>query len=186
MLDYFKLFNKYGRPKGIVHIGSQFLFSRINYLSLNFTNTVWIEVNPFFYDYALPQLMNTDEKIFNVVIGDKTMSISYSVNNETKIKEIPAISLINLMNENNIDSNFYDFLHIGIQNSGTINFDGLDLEKFKYLSIETNKDFDKSLTGDTKNVDKYLKQFRLKKVDEVTYGNIAQVFYVKKRKYNKK
>lgn len=183
MLDLDYLFSKYGRPDGIIHIGSQFLFARNFYLKWELFNTIWIESNPFFYDLALKSILNTNEMVFNNLISNSN-NLNLKVNDTEHV--ISSLSLNELLSNNNIDISNYNFIHMGIQSS-LESFDGLEdvLDKFKFISIEVTKNIKKA-SSDVRMVDKYLKSRRFKRVELNIKNGIGQAFYIKKRKYLKK
>jgi hypothetical protein len=181
MIDYNSLFSKYGLPKGIVHVGIQFMQIKNTYINFGLKNTIWIESNPFFYDIGLLKVSD-DENIFNITIGNRSLLINYSIDNQLNTREIPCYTLDRLFEENNLNKLDYNFLHLGIQGDGEVYFEGIDLNKFKYINIELNENMPKY----SKEVNDLLTKLRFKKVEKKVIGNISQTFYVKKRKYNKK
>lgn len=187
MLDLDYLFSKYGRPSGIIHICAQFLYVRPFYLKWNLHNTIWIEPNPFFYQLNLPSISSSQkEKIFNIAISKNNEQIIFDVNGDTSIQtSIGSKKLTDMFEENSINKEEYNFLHIGAQIS-TNYLEGCEdeLSKFKFISMEVTKNLGNNFS-DLKFVDNFLKKFRFKRVEFAINNNIGQAFYVKKRTYNK-
>lgn len=187
MLNISEIFNKYGRPKGVIHIGSQFLFARNFYLQYNLTNTIWIESNPFFYQHCLNMLIGSGENIFNYFIGTVPVNFNIIVNNEhQETMTVDKIHLNDLCSQNNININQYNFLNLCLQGNAELSFEGLDVENFDYILTEASDEASEGFNINLKYIDKYLSQFRFKRVEKNFNTNIGQAFYIKKRKYTKK
>jgi hypothetical protein len=183
MIQLKQTFDKLGNPKGVIHIGVQFLYIRPFYLSLGLTNTIWIESNPFFFDLA-KKTINYDEKVFNCVIGSEPIVISYQFNEDKKMNTIQNFQFDDLLRLNNIDIENYDFLHIGLQPQFDY-YKNIDISKFKYVMIEVAENFDKNSQIESKIIDQYFKENRFKRLEKKIYTNIGAALYVKKRKYTK-
>ena len=50
LIKFNKIVNKYGKPKGIIHIGAHLMEERSDYISQDLHNTIWIEANPCHYE----------------------------------------------------------------------------------------------------------------------------------------
>lgn len=182
MIDFNYLFDKYGRPNGIIQIGCQFLLNRNIYFNWGLDNTIWIESNPFFYQIN-QNLISEKEKILNYSLG---VSInSFSINGELQSFEVPIKSLYQIIIDENISYEKYNFIHITLQ-SGLIDLNSLDdcINNFKYISIEVTKNVD-SKVKDYKSVKNYMekKEFKLKEL--IWNEDIGHAFFTKKRKYQK-
>lgn len=186
ILDLHKLLNDWGKPKGVIHIGAQFLFARNFYANEGLFNTVWIEANPFFYDLASATIFNqyTHEKLFNYHIGFEAVNFSFTLNNdEITTTQINPITLPELIEQNSINILDYDFLHIGTQ-TVDIQLEAYgDLSNFKYISIEYIED---EKNTNSKYIDKILSNYRFKKVEKKQNDRLSHAFFVKKRNYLKK
>lgn len=139
MLIKFKdIVSKYGKPKGIIHIGAHLMEERNNYLLYDLKNTIWIEANPSKYN-LISKINNTSnpERVFNYAITDtdnKELDFHITNNGEsssildlgkhtihhphihvTETIKVKTKRLDSLIKENLIDINSYNFLNIDIQ-----------------------------------------------------------------------
>jgi hypothetical protein len=179
------LSEKFGRPKGIIHVSPQFFFMRNAYLNLSISNIVWIESNPFFYELGLKIIETDFEFLYNNNIGSMNVGMNLSVDGgENTFHLIESLSLSTLINNNKLDINNYDYLYIGRQVSN-LELDLFDLDSFKYITIETTT-LKKDSTYYSKSVKNYMKEKRFKLVNQDLNSNFLLLTFLKKRKYNKK
>ena len=71
LIKFNKIVNKYGKPKGIIHIGAHLMEERSDYISQDLHNTIWIEANPKIYsDIKFVNDESNHEKVFNLFFID--------------------------------------------------------------------------------------------------------------------
>lgn len=167
MLDFVDIFQKRGVPKGVVHCGAQLFHFRGLYLSFGLTNTVWVESEPFFYNFGLESITGTDEKLFDWKLD--------SVNTISSYFDKEKLSLKN-----------YNYLHLSISNFIIPGLDIYqnDISNFKFVSIEATNNIGDKHT-DLKVVKRWFKSKGFKLIKENSVENLAHLFFEKKRNYKK-
>jgi hypothetical protein len=176
MINLDEFFLSFGKPKGIIHIGAHFMFERNIYLKNGLSNTIWIEPNPFFYDFAKQTIFDTEEKIFNFTIGNKPATIMMSKDGLQNKHIIPNKTLDELIKEECIDSTLYNYLHIGQQVEPTISFDGVELENFDYISTEVSKNIPE-LNGDIIKVIEHLRKNKFSLIECKFSENMGRAIF---------
>ena len=187
MLDFNYLFSKYGSPIGIIHVSPQLFFARNFYYNWNLNNTIWIEPNPFFYQLNISSFENSTERLFNYQVDSKEINTVYHLDNSVSSQHfIKSKTLTQIIDENNINKNEYNLLHLGQSIiSDYIRGCESEINNFKYISIEVSRNLG-NINSDIKRIDKFMKGYRFKKVEIKFIDNIGHVYYVKKRQYNRK
>ncbi len=190
LIKFNKIVNKYGKPKGIIHIGAHLMEERSDYISQDLHNTVWIEANPNIYSNI--KFINDEsnyEKVFNFAISDEDDKIyEFNITNNGQSSSIlkldkhkihhPQIYVSEVINvfskrmdtlllENNININDYDFLNIDIQGAELLALKGFGnlLNNIKYIYTEVNTN---SLYKDCAlidEIDNYLSDFGFERVE---------------------
>jgi hypothetical protein len=65
LIKFSEIVNKYGQPKGIIHIGAHLMEERNDYLSFGFKNTIWVEANPKIYSNI--KFINNENKLISQI-----------------------------------------------------------------------------------------------------------------------
>lgn len=183
MLDLNYIFDKWGIPKGVIHINPQFFFARNVYLRCGLFNTIWIESNTFFYNIGINQVLES-EKLFNLVISSDPHIVSHKLDDVQSKSLIQNKNLNQIFEENNLNSSDYDFINISLSVKFDIESFLPFLSNLKSIVIEVTRNVDSD--SDFKKIDKILNSLRFKKVEIVFRENLGQAFYIKKRKYTKR
>jgi FkbM family methyltransferase len=205
MLIKFKdIVNKYGKPKGVIHIGAHLMEERNDYLSFGLNNTIWIEANPKIYSIDKNNI-GVNESIYNYAISDIDNNlIKLKVTNNGQSSSIlnldkhkihhPSIYVVEemdvntkrmdtLIQENNILFSDYDFLNIDIQGAELLALKGFGelLSDIKYIYTEINTN---SLYKDcalVSEIDEYLEGFGFERVEtSMTEFEWGDALYIKK------
>lgn len=205
LIKFNDIVNKYGKPKGIIHIGAHLMEERNDYISNGLYNTIWIEANPKIYSKI--EFINHDnskEMVFNYAISDidnhivklnvtnngqsssilelakhKIYHPSIFVTDEIKVKTKRMDTLIN---ENNLKIENFNFLNIDIQGAELLalkSFGDL-LQKIDFIYIEVNTDEIYTNCALMTEIDEYLLNFNFKRVETMlTEYKWGDAFYKK-------
>lgn len=205
LINFKEIVGKYGKPKGIIHIGAHCMEERSDYLSENLDNTIWIEANPKTYEYVKNTItLNQFEKFFNFAISDvddliydlkvtnngqSSSILDLEVHKQhhpsifvTEIIKIKSKRIDTLFNEEKINIDDYDFINLDIQGAELLALKGFGnlLEKIKKVYIEVNINYlykDCALVGE---IDEYLSKFNFKRVEtNMTPFEWGDAFYIK-------
>lgn len=209
MLIKFKdIVNKYGLPKGVIHIGAHLMEERDDYISHDLKNTIWIEANPETFNKI--NFINSElctEKAYNYAISDvddEIVILNITNNGQSSsilelekhkihhphifVTEKISVSskrLDSLVLENDINIKDYDFLNIDIQGAELLALRGMGdlLSSINYIYTEVNVSYlykDCALIGE---IDEYLSKFDFERVETLmTDAEWGDAFYVKKNK----
>jgi len=166
MLNFIDLFQK-NKPKGVVHCGAQLFNIRSIYVAQNLFNTIWIENQEFFYEYG-KTLITESEKIFN-----------YNFNQNNTISS--------LFKSNNLNFNDYDYIQISLSSYINCGLDPLknDIHNFKFVCIEVTNNIE-NLPTDIDVVKKWFTSNRYKLISLESIDNLSYLFFIRKRKYNRR
>jgi len=205
LINFKEIVGKYGKPKGIIHIGAHCMEERSDYLSENLDNTIWIEANPKTYEYVKNTItLNQFEKFFNFAISDvddliydlkvtnngqSSSILDLEVHKQhhpsifvTEIIKIKSKRMDTLFDEEKINIDDYDFINLDIQGAELLALKGFGdlLEKIKKVYIEVNTNYlykDCALIGE---IDEYLSKFNFKRVEtNMTPFEWGDAFYIK-------
>jgi len=205
LINFKEIVGKYGKPKGIIHIGAHCMEERSDYLSENLDNTIWIEANPKTYEYVKNTItLNQFEKFFNLAISDvddliydlkvtnngqSSSILDLEVHKQhhpsifvTEIIKIKSKRMDTLFDEEKINIDDYDFINLDIQGAELLALKGFGdlLEKIKKVYIEVNTNYlykDCALIGE---IDEYLSKFNFKRVEtNMTPFEWGDAFYIK-------
>jgi len=163
LIKFNDIVNKYGKPRGIIHIGAHLMEERNDYISNGLLNTIWVEANPAVFSRI--EFVNNDsysEKAFNFVISDtdnETVKFNVTNNGEsssildlekhkahhphifvTDTLELKTKRMDSVIKENNIDISQYDFINLDIQGAELRALKGFGnlLSSIKYIYTEVN------------------------------------------------
>lgn len=203
-INFTDIVNKWGQPKGVIHIGAHLLEEREDYLKHNLVNTIWVEANPKTYQQILDVKLSEQERIFNNCITDvdgekhnfritnngQSSSILQLQKHEEYhphifvVDEIEVLSkrMDTLIAENDININYYDFLNLDIQGAELLalkSFGDL-INNFKFIYTEVNTNYlykDNALMSE---IDEYLKKYNFIRVETVmTEAEWGDALYIK-------
>lgn len=208
LIKFSKIVNKYGIPKGIIHIGAYLMEERNDYISQGLHNTIWVEANPKVYSNI--EFVNNEqnnERVFNYTISDEDNKLYkfYITNNgqsssileldkhkihhpQIHISEIISVyskKMETLLSENNININDYDFLNIDIQGAELLALKGFGdlLNNIKYIYTEINTNTLYKDCALVSEIDEYLEGFGFKRVEtSMTDFEWGDAFYIKTQK----
>jgi FkbM family methyltransferase len=163
LIKFHDIVNKYGKPKGIIHIGAHLLEERESYLQENISHIIWIEANTDIVNQILKnQTLLTNEQIYNYAItdiSDQTIELFCTNNGQSssilqldkhltyyphivvnKIIHITSKRMDSLILENNLNLDNYNFLNLDIQGAEllAIKSFGKFIQKIKYIYTEVN------------------------------------------------
>ena len=207
LIKFNDILNKYGKPRGIIHIGAHLMEERNDYLSNGLKNTIWVEANPKVYDkIEFINFENSEERVFNFAISDiDNESVKLNVTNNGQSSSIlelekhkihhPTIHvseilyvttkrMYTLIHECNIDINRYDFLNIDVQGAELLVLKGfgdlLNGIKYIYTEINTNSLYkDCALVSE---IDEYLEKYGFKRVEtSMTQFEWGDALYIKQK-----
>ena len=156
-INFSEIVERWGKPKGVIHIGAHLLEERDEYLKHNLTNTIWVEANPTTYQQILNLNIGKEERVFNHCITDKDDEThTFHITNNGQSSSIldlqkheeyhPHIFVVDniqvqskrmdtLINQYSIDISNYDFLNLDIQGAELLalkSFGDL-INNFKYI-----------------------------------------------------
>jgi FkbM family methyltransferase len=204
LIKFKELVEKYGKPKGVIHIGAHMLEEQKQYLEYSLDNTIWVEANPKIYQKAISKLKNS-EKLFNHTIcdvNDETMIFNVTNNgqsssileldvhkkyypqiNVTERIEVKSIRMDKLISDNNINILDYDFLNLDIQGAELLALKGfgeiLNHIKFIYTEVNTNTLYKNCAL--LEDIDAYLCNYDFERVEiKMNRDEWGDAFYIKK------
>ena len=205
LIKFNDIVNKYGKPKGIIHIGAHLMEERVDYISHGLNNTIWIEANPNVYknidfindgsyseqafNYAISDL---DNQIFSLNVTNNGQSSSileldkHKIHHPhiyvTEVIDIMSKRIDTLFKENNIDSSKYDFVNLDIQGAELLAMKGfgdvINSVKYIYTEVNTNTLYkDCALLNE---IDEYLSNYGFKRVEtSMTEFEWGDALYIK-------
>ena len=204
LIKFKELVERYGKPKGVIHIGAHMLEEQNQYLEYSLDNTVWIEANPKIYQKAKSKL-KSNEKLFNHTICDvnnKLMMFNVTNNgqsssileldvhkkyypgiNVTERIEVKSIRMDKLISDNNINISDYDFLNLDIQGAELLALKGFGelLNNITYIYTEVNTNTLYKNCALLKDIDDYLKNYGFERVEiKMNIAEWGDAFYIKK------
>jgi FkbM family methyltransferase len=205
LISFSEIVNKYGKPKGIVHIGAHLMEERPDYISHGLYNTIWIEANANVYrniefindgsyserafNYAIS---NVDNQIFSLNITNNGQSSSileldkHKIHHPhiyvTEVIDVESRRIDTLFSENNINYLEYDFVNIDIQGAELLAIKGFGdiINNIKYIYTEVNTN---SLYKDCallNEIDEYLDIYGFTRVEtSMTEYEWGDALYIK-------
>jgi|LakMenE01Jun11ns_1017448.scaffolds.fasta_scaffold9650617_2 FkbM family methyltransferase len=205
LINFNYLVEKYGKPKGIIHIGAHLLEERNYYLSNGIENIIWIEANPKIFESGQQIINNSStEKIFNFAVSnidDEIVELNVTNNGQSSsileldlhkhyyphiVKSESAYvktkKIISLFSENSLDIEKYDFLNIDIQGAELLALKGFEdlLKKVNFIYTEVNTNFLYKNCALLSEIDEYLLSFGFHRVEiHMTEYEWGDAFYIK-------
>jgi FkbM family methyltransferase len=205
LIDFNYIVKKYGRPKGIIHIGAHLAEERGVYVQNNLNNTIWIEANPKIFQHisylnnvnngemALNYLISDiDDKeyVFNVTNNGQSSSIldldKHKIHHPhifvSEQLNIKSKRMDTIINQNSINISDFDFINLDIQGAELLalkSFGNL-IHNFKFIYTEVNM---ASIYKDCvliSELDNYLSKFNFKRAEtEITEYEWGDALYIK-------
>jgi FkbM family methyltransferase len=207
LIKFNEIVNKYGRPKGIIHIGAHLMEERNDYSSHGLNNTIWVEANPKIYsqiEYVNNE--NSSERAFNFAISDiDNVVYKFNVTNngesssilelDKHIKHHPHIHVTETLNvnskrmdslitENNINVSDYDFINLDIQGAELLALKSFGelIKNFNYIYTEVNTASIYKNCALITEIDEYLNNYNFERVETtITQFEWGDALYLKKK-----
>jgi len=206
LLDFSEITNKYGVPKGIIHIGAHLMEERNDYISKGIDNIIWIEANPKVYSkIEFISNSNKNEITFNYAISDiDNQFVRLNVTNNgqsssilelgkhkihhphvyvTEVVDVETKRIDTLFIENDLNIENYDFVNIDIQGAELLAIKGFGnlIERVKYIYTEINTNFLYENCSLVDEIDKYLENFGFLRTEtHMTPFEWGDALYIKK------
>jgi len=206
LIKFNDIVNKYGKPKGIIHIGAHLMEEREDYISQGLNNTIWIEANPnvyknidFINDGSYSEMVfnyaisDSDNQVFSLNVTNNGQSSSILELDKHKIHhphiyvtetiEVMSKRVDTLFKENNIDTSKYDFVNIDIQGAELLAIKGFGdtISNFKYIYTEVNTDTLYKDCALLNEIDEYLGNYGFKRVEtSMTEFEWGDALYINK------
>ncbi len=204
LINFTSLVTKYGKPKGIIHIGAHRMEEKTEYLKHGFNNTIWVEANTFIYE-EIKEQKGSEERIFNFAIcdrSDEVLDFYITNNNESSsilkldkhkihhpnIHETNKILVLSkrmddLFSENDIGIDNYNFINLDIQGAELMALKGFGnlLKNIDYIYTEVNISNLYENCALMSEIDEYLSDFDFIRAEtKLTEYEWGDAFYVKK------
>lgn len=212
LIEFKKIVERYGKPKGIIHLGAHLAEEFDDYLEFDIQDVIWIEANPNLFE----NLKDKISKSYHIAISELLSDIDnmemkfnisknyYNGNNQSSsvlefgthainhphIKMESSIllktkTIKTIFEENNFKYEDYDFVNLDLQGYElpVIKGFGDKISKMKYIYTEVNTD--EVYKGCTKlnEIDEYLDNFGFKRVEiEMTDAFWGDALYIKNDK----
>jgi FkbM family methyltransferase len=184
LINFNHLVNKYGKPRGIIHIGAHMREERRSYITNGVSTILWVEGNEKVYRNSLADGLLENELFFNEIIADKDGEVfEFKITNNGESSSIldlekhkvyhPQIHVTEtvtvttkrfdtLVKENDVDVSKYNFLNLDIQGAELLALKGFGdfLTRIDYIYAEVNETDiykDCALIGE---IDEYLSDFK--------------------------
>lgn len=207
LINFNYLIEKYGKPKGIIHIGSHLLEERSIYLSNGVSDIIWVEANPKIFELSKQSIGNSrTEKIFNFAISntdDEIVELNVTNNGQSSsilemglhkhyyphiVKSesvnVKTKKMISLISENSLNIVNYDFLNIDIQGAELLALKGFEslLKEVNFIYTEVNTNYLYQNCALLSDIDEYLSNFGFNRVEiHMTEYEWGDAFYIKNK-----
>lgn len=185
LIDFNTIVRKYGKPKGILHVGAN-RGQEAEIYSRHVKNIVWIEALPHIYQELVQNVKKYGHKTILACVSDKEEEVTFHESNnesqsssflelgthltahpevhyiaEHKMKTIRLDSIIG-------DLGDLDFLAMDIQGAEMLALKGLGdrISQFKYIYLEVNTQEVYKGCALQPEIDKYLAKFGYQKREE--------------------
>jgi FkbM family methyltransferase len=208
LIKFNDIVNKYGKPKGVIHIGAHLLEERNDYLSHGLNNTIWIEANPKIYSQIEHvNNKNSNERAFNFAISDiDNVMCKFNITNNgqsssileldkhiehhphihvTEILNVNSKRMDSLINENDINVSDYDFINLDIQGAELLALKSFGelIKNFNYIYTEVNIASIYKNCALITEIDEYLNNYNFERVETtITQFEWGDALYLKKNK----
>lgn len=206
LISFHHLVQKYGLPKGIIHVGAHRMEERNDYISSGVNkNIIWIEANPTIYnDIKNTSNLLDSEKIYNYAISDidDTMYDFYVTNNGqsssileldlhkthhpdiyvTETLKVSSKRMDSLFKQENLSITDYNFINLDIQGAELLALKGFGklLDNIDYIYTEVNSNYLYKNCTLIQEIDHYLQNFNFKRTETAwTQFEWGDAFYIK-------
>lgn len=209
LIDFDYINNKYGTPKGIIHLGAHLAEELDSYLKNNIQNVVWIEANPMLFSKLKETIKNTNHIAISELLSDKNdVEMNFNItrndydgnNQSSSVLEFgthaihhPHVKMVNriilksktlntIFSEKNLNYDDYDFINLDLQGYELPVIKGIgdNIKKMKYIYTEVNtNDVYKNCTK-LDELDEYLLNFGFVRVEiSMTDAEWGDALYIK-------
>lgn len=162
MISFSSLLEKYGTPRGVIHIGAHMREEKSDYISAGINELLWIEANPKVFASSLSKGLSDSELFFNEVIAhvdDQLLDFKITNNGQsssildldkhkthhpqvhvTETIKVRTKRFDTLVKEKSVNIDKYNFLNLDIQGAELLalkSFGGL-LSGIDYIYTEVN------------------------------------------------
>lgn len=188
--------------KGVIHIGAHLAEEKTWYNQNSIQKVLWIEANENYYN-EIKKVVGDDDVIvcaisnqsgtqkFNISNNGQSSSlleldlhkVYHPDVNYINSKEVKVRRMTDLVSENNIEINNFNFINLDIQGSELDALKSFDdyLENFDYIYSEVNVQHLYKDCALLSEMDEYLSKFHFVRVaTEITQWQWGDAFYVKK------
>lgn len=166
LLDFNYIVEKYGNPKGVIHVGAHLMQERDDYLVKGLDNTIWVEADPStFNQISWLNTADNQESVFHFAASDEDNRLyDFNVTNNgqsssilkldkhrvhhpdihvTQVVQVPSKRMDTLIKENSINIAEYDFINLDVQGAELLVLKGFGnlLDKFKFIYTEVNTNY---------------------------------------------
>lgn len=209
LIKFSKIVNKYGNPKGIIHLGAHLAEELDDYLEFNIKDVIWVEANPRLYEDLKVKIFGTNHIAISELLSDvdgvemkfniaknhyngnyQSSSVLEFGSHETNHPHIKmedsmilnSKTINTIFSENKFDFNNYDFLNLDLQGYElpVIKGFGDNISKMKYIYTEVNTGEVYKNCTKLHELDKYLGEFGFIRVEiEMTDAEWGDALYIK-------
>lgn len=209
LIKFKEIVNKYGKPKGIIHLGAHLAEEFYDYLEFDIQNVIWIEANPYLYEdlknkilnskhIAISELLSNEDDIemkFNIAKNHYNGNYQSSSVLEFGTHEInhPHITMEDsiilksktiktIFREKKLNFENYDFINLDLQGYElpVIKGFGDNISNIKYIYTEVNTGEVYKNCTKLDELDNYLNIYGFKRVEiEMTDADWGDAFYIK-------
>lgn len=205
LIKFSEIVSKYGKPRGIIHLGAHLLEERKDYYQYGLNNTIWIEANPNIYE-NIKRFDNGIERIFNHVISDvDNKEYNFNITNNGQSSSILELGehkihhphiyvndvivlrskrMKTIIDDNNIDISNYNFLNIDIQGAELLALKGFGeyLNSIDYIYTEVNSSEVYKGCALISDLDDYLSEYGFERVEtKMTEYEWGDAIYIKNK-----
>ena len=203
LIEFKDIVAKYGKPKGIIHIGAHKMEEREDYLASDIKDIIWIEANP-----ELVKLNQSStspsERVFECAISDvDNQNYDFNLTNNgesssildlylhkihhphihvTETIKVKSKRIDTLIEQNSINIEDYDFVNIDIQGAELLALKGFGdyLRSVKYIYTEVNTNFLYKDCCLINEIDEFLSDFSFERKETfMTQYEWGDALYVK-------
>lgn len=204
LISFDNIINRYGSPKGIIHIGAHLMEERAGYIRHGLDNTLWIEANPDLCSIIVNKVSKNEKVINHAVTDVSDFEIPlYCTNNSqsssilmlgshkkyypnivvSHTKKVITQRMDDIILKYNILMDNYNFINIDIQGVElrALKSFGLLLSKINFIYTEVNREYLYENCDLVIDIDEYLKDFGFSRVETIwTDSNWGDALYVRR------
>lgn len=210
LIKFKEIVNKYGKPRGIIHLGAHLAEELEDYLEFNIQDVVWVEANPELYENLKLKISNSNHIAISELLSDEDgidMKFNIAKNyyngnyqsssvlefgtheiNHPHIKMEDSMMLksktINtIFIEKDLNFEDYDFVNLDLQGYElpVIKGFGDKISNMKYIYTEVNTGEVYKNCTKLDELDRYLDNYGFERVEiEMTEADWGDALYIKK------